>query len=313
MRPEPPEHHRTENKRDRRDSPEVEGHFPMYPEPGLADKAVPIPLHQVVNRVELQIDVILLWYDLRIPEDGRQEKPELQEYGDDLAQILEENDHGRGQPGKTEDQDERAEKIIDNLQPINVRGVAVNKVHDKNEGNEKEMNEKGGEYLDDGEDADAEDHLLDDEGVMRHGVHAVVHAVVEKVPDDHPGNVPENIGEILYRLGFEADLKDEPEDEYIGKRQYEGPDDAEIGAEVDGLEVPFGQFIDDVPAGKEFRHKIEKHPDTLHVPPVNSEWRIELCMVSQFPRQNNGFLRDMASLSTVRHLQPFHKEMLNPS
>lgn len=236
----------------------------MLPEPDLVNEAVPVPLHEVVNRVQPDKPVVLRRDDVWVPENGGHVESDLEEHRYDLAEVLEEYDHRRGQPREPQHEYDHGEEVVDELQGVYVRIMAVREKHEEDEQDEEEVYDQAGEDLDDREDADAEDHLLYDEGVLDDGACPVVDAVAEEEKECHPRDEPEYVRVVVHRLGFEADLEDEPEDEDVDCGEDKGPDDAEVGTEVYRLEVPFGQFVYDIPAGKKFRQEIGKHSEAMH-------------------------------------------------
>ena len=71
---------------------------------------------------------------------------------------------------------------------------------------------------------------------------AAVEAFAEEKPGYYAAEHPEHKGDITCRLGFEAHLEYYPEDCNIDRGMNEGPENAEIGAEILAAEVLLGQL-----------------------------------------------------------------------
>ena len=125
---------------------------------------------------------------------------------------------------------------------------AVGEEHDKNDSNEEGVQHESGEDLDDGEHADAEIDLLEEEAVFQDRVGAAVETFAEEKPGDYAAEHPEHEWDITGRSGFEAHLENDPEDKHIDGGMNEGPENTEIGAEVLAAEVLFCQLQDHVAA-----------------------------------------------------------------
>ncbi len=147
---------------------------------------------------------------------------------------------------------------------MEVEPETVIKEHGQDQGDEEEMDDHGGKDFDDWQDANAESHFLDDEGVLGNGAGAVVDAVAKEKPGEHAADQPENVGVTGHRLRVEANLEDKPEYAGHGQRKKEGPDDAEIRSQITGGEVPFGQLEYDFLFFGKFPDKEEKHSDAVH-------------------------------------------------
>lgn len=264
MRPQPAKHYCPGHQGATGDPPEPESHAPVLPEPHSVDKALPVSLDDVEGRIELEQEVVGRGEYFQVPENRREIKTHLQDDGDQRAQILEENNYRRGDPGDTDQQDNGAEKVVENLDHMDIKAVAIGKEHDEDEIDEKTVNNKSREDLDEREDADAEGDLLDDKCITDNGTGAVGDAVVKEKPGEHAADQPEYVGVACYRLGVEADLEDKPEDRRHGEGEKKGPEDTEVGTEVAGLEIPPGQLDDDILLFGKFLEEGEKHPDAVH-------------------------------------------------
>jgi len=265
MRTQPPEHHRPDYQRSSSDYPKYTGHPPVFPEPHLVYETLPVPLDDVEDRVELQQEMVGRRKNLHVPEDWCQVETHLKKDGNEGTQVSEKDHHRRGDPGNSNQQNNGAKQIVWNLNHINIKTETVRNKHNEYEQDEKKVNDQGRENLDNGKDADTESDLLNYEGVLHDGTGAVVDTVTEEEPGEYAADQPEDIGIICYRLGLKPDLKDKPEYSCHGQGKQKGPHYAEVGAQVTGFKVTFGQLDDDVPAREEFGNKNEKHPDALHV------------------------------------------------
>lgn len=98
MGAQPVEDNRSPDKDNGGDSPVVKRVNRVLPEPRLVDKTVSIPLDQVIDRIQLDEKMVSLGNHADPPKDRRQPKTELQAHGNDLPDILEKDNHGRGQP-----------------------------------------------------------------------------------------------------------------------------------------------------------------------------------------------------------------------
>ena len=170
MRPQPPENHRPEDKDAAGHGPEIEGeHVMALPEPDLVDEALPIPLHQVIDRIELDQVRILSGKHLGRPEDRGDPEGELEHHGDQLPHVTEKDHQRGGEPGEAEQKDDGGEEVVEDLEVVEVRRISVEDGHDEYGDNEEAVDHEGREDLDDGEHADAEDHLLQEETVFDDG------------------------------------------------------------------------------------------------------------------------------------------------
>ena len=264
MRSQSAEHHRADHQCETGNNPEDTGHPPVFQEPHFEYEALAVPLDDVEGRVELEQEMIGRRKPFEIPEDRGEVESHLEGDGYQGAKILEEDHHRRGNPGDADQQDDGAEQVVENLNHVDVEAKPIDQKHCADKNKEKTVNYQCGNDLDDGEDADAEGDLLDDEGVLDDGIGTVVDAITDEKPGEHAADKPEDVGMASHRLGVETDLENEPE--YPGQSQGEekGPEDAQIGAQITGFEVTFGQFVDDVLAGEKFREEREKHLDALH-------------------------------------------------
>ena len=167
MRPQPPEDDCPEDKGDAGDDPEIGGQFVVpLPEPDVVDEALPVAFDNVVDRVELDHVEILGGEDLGGPEDRRHPEEKLDHHADDLPHVAEEDDDRGGDPGETQQEDDGAEKVVEDLEAVEGDRPAVDEKHAENDADEKRVEHQGGEDLDDGEHADAEVDLLEQKGVF---------------------------------------------------------------------------------------------------------------------------------------------------
>lgn len=95
------------------------------PEPGVVDEALPVPFHQVVDRVQLHQIEVLRREHLGGPEDGGDPEGELECHGDDLSHVAEEQDNRGGEPGEAEQEDDGGEQIVQNLYGVKGKGQGV--------------------------------------------------------------------------------------------------------------------------------------------------------------------------------------------
>lgn len=161
MRPEPSENHCSQNEDAAGNNPVVKGqHVVLLPEPDLVDEAFPVALHQVIDRVELDQVRVFGREDLGRPEDGGEPESELEDHGHQLSHIAQEDDQGGGEPGEPQQQHYCSEEVVEHLEVVKIGGIAVENGHDEDDGDEEAVDHEGREDLDDGEHADAEDHLL---------------------------------------------------------------------------------------------------------------------------------------------------------
>ena len=91
-----------------------------------------------------------------------------------------------------------------------------------------------------------------------------VETFAEEEPGDDAAEHPEDKGDIPGRLGFEADLEHHPEDGNVDRRVNEGPEDAEVGAEVFAAEILLGQLQYHPAALEEIPGKKEKNTEIIH-------------------------------------------------
>jgi hypothetical protein len=133
---------------------------------------------------------------------------------------------------------------------MNGDGRFVDEKHYEDDADKKSVEHQGGEYLYNRQHTDAEIDFFQEIGVFDDGVSSAVETLTEEEPGDDTGKHPENKRDISGRLGFEANLKNKPEDEDVDGRMNEGPEYAEIRAEILAPEIPVGQLNDHLPSGK---------------------------------------------------------------
>jgi len=142
--------------------------------------------------------------------------------------------------------------------------LAVGQKHDKDDADEEGVEDERGKYFDNRQHADAEVDLLEEKGVVENRTGGAVEAFAEKEPGDNAAEHPEDKGDVTGRLGFEADLKYHPEDGNVDRRVNEGPEDAEIGAEIFAAEILFGQLQDHPATLEEIFGKKQKNTEIIH-------------------------------------------------
>ena len=256
VRPEPPEDHCAGYEYASGDDPEVGGQLVMtLPEPDMVDEALPVPLDYVVDGVELDHVQILYREDLCRPEYRGHPEEELQHHVDYLPHVAEEDDDGRGYPGEPEEQNYGAEQVVEDLDAVERDGRAVNQEHGEDHEYEEGVENERREYLDDREHPDAEVDLLEEKGVFEDRAGGAPEALAEEEPGDDAAEHPENERNISGGPGFEADLEHYPEDCHVYRRVDEGPENAEIGAEVLAAEILFRQLQYHPPALQQIFYK----------------------------------------------------------
>lgn len=229
MGPEPPENNRPQYKDNAGYCPEVQGeHVMALPEPGLVDETFPVAFHQVIDRIELDQVGVLVRQDLCRPEDGGDPEGKLQEHGDKLAHVPEEDHQGRCQPRKAKQQNYCGEEIVKHLEAVQGNGKPIEKDHGEHHHDKKQMDHQGREDLDDGEHTDAESDLLQEKTVVDNGCGGTLQAFTEKEPGDDAAQHPEDKRVVGLWLGFETHLKNEPENQDINGRVNKSPQYAQI-------------------------------------------------------------------------------------
>ena len=104
-----------------------------------------------------------------------------------------------------------------------------------------------------------EHDLLYQEAVAIYGACGRQDGIIEEKPGEHAADEPQDKREIVHGHGAEAYLEDKPENADCNGRLDEGPQDAQIGADIPLLQVLFGQapqkaFI--LPDGFDKIHKV---------------------------------------------------------
>jgi len=95
MRPQPFEYDSADDEDGTGEQPVVEGqHVVPLPEPDMIDEALPVPLDNVVDRIELDHVEILHRQDLGRPENRRHPEEKLQDHADDLPHVAKEQNDG---------------------------------------------------------------------------------------------------------------------------------------------------------------------------------------------------------------------------
>jgi hypothetical protein len=131
------------------------------------------------------------------------------------------------------------------LKIVDSRVVTVKCKDQKHHPNEKDVDDKHRNNLDDRQDADPKNHFFDKETVFDDRIASPGKSVGKEEPGDDTGHEPENKGEVLHRLRLEADLEDEPENKDSDQGMNEGPQEPEIGAKVAGAKIRLGQIEND--------------------------------------------------------------------
>lgn len=265
MRPQPPEHHRAEEEEEQREAPEIDGELVvLLPEPGLVDEAFPVAFDDVVDRVQLDQVHGPGGEPLRRPEDRRHPEGELEDHVDDLAGVPQEQGERRGEPGEPQKEHDGAEEVVEHLEIIERRGIAVDHEHQEDDDDEEKVDDHRREDLHQRQHPHAEDHLLHQEGVLHDAPGGARQTVGEEEPGDDPGQHPENKGKVVHGLGFEPYLEHEPENGDIDGRVDERPEDAQVRTEIFLPEVPFGQLDDDMPVAQQLPEEVDELPEVLH-------------------------------------------------
>lgn len=132
----------------------------MLKEPGIAINRISEAIHDVGHGIELDDPPVLVGHDLDVPEDWRSPLKELQEDGYDLQKVSEEHHYCTGCVADGEHQNKLAANIVDQLEPVNIRIIAVYAGDDHHYSNEKEMYEHCSDDLDNGQNADLEEHFF---------------------------------------------------------------------------------------------------------------------------------------------------------
>ena len=266
MRAEPSENNGAADEDDAGDGPEVGGQLIVpLPEPDVVDEAFAVAFDDVVDGVEFDHVEVFGGEHFGGPEDGGHPEEELDDHGDDLSHVAEEDDDRRGQPGEAEEEDDRTEEIVDHLEAVEGDRPAVDQEHGEDDDDEKSVQDEGGEDLDNGEHADAEVDLFEEKGIFHDGTGGAVETFTEEKPGDYAAEHPENKGDIAGGLGFEADLEDDPEDGNVDSRVNEGPENAKVGAEIFAAEILLRQFEDHPPPLEEIFDEKEENAEIVHV------------------------------------------------
>ena len=140
---------------DRADNQDGTGHQPvvggqsvvLLPEPDMVNEALPVPLHKVVDRVELDHVEVLDGEYLGGPEDWGHPEEELDHHPHDLPHVAEEEDHRGGDPGDAEKEDDGGEEVVEDLQAVDGERHAVDEEHDEDDADEEGVQHQGGEDL----------------------------------------------------------------------------------------------------------------------------------------------------------------------
>jgi len=141
--------------------PVIEGkHVVPLPEPDMVNKALPVPLDQIVDGVELDHVEILHRQNLGRPEDGGHPEEKLQHHADNRSHVAKKQDDRRGYPGEAEEQHDGGEEVVENLDTVNGEGSPVHHEHDKDNDDEEGVEHKRREDLHYGEHTDAEVYLF---------------------------------------------------------------------------------------------------------------------------------------------------------
>lgn len=83
----------TQDKQGKCDTPVVEGHRHIFPEPLVVDHTVTVPLDNVHHGVELDNPVVLFRDHFHRPKDWCQPKSELNQHRNKLSHISEKDNH----------------------------------------------------------------------------------------------------------------------------------------------------------------------------------------------------------------------------
>lgn len=239
----------------------------MFPEPDLLDQAVPVPLDNVDHRIELEVRKILCRHQIDRPEDRGPPEEKLQPHGNQLPHVAEEDDHRRGEPGKTGKKHEAGSEVVGQLDDVQGDGRPLDDEHGEDHAQEEEMDDQRGKEPHQRQDADTEGHLLDDEGVVQDRPGGAGKGVVKEEPGDDPRCQPEHIRNVLHRLALEDKGEDEPEDGDVDRRVHERPEHAEIGAEILALEVAAGHLHNELAPGDQLGDERGEHTEVVHCTP----------------------------------------------
>ena len=90
----PSEKKRSQDKDNRGKRPEIQGEFPVLPEPDIMDKGVAISLGNIVCRVKLYPGSILLRHHRYRPENWSKPEPELEQNTHELAEVPQKDNKG---------------------------------------------------------------------------------------------------------------------------------------------------------------------------------------------------------------------------
>lgn len=243
----------------------------MLPEPDPVDQAVAVAFHDVHHRIELEIGLQRRRQQFDRPEDGCPPEHELQRHRHQLTHIAQKDDHRRGQPGKTEQQDQRSGKVVWKLYTVNRDGGPVYDEHDENHGQEEKVDHKSRDKFDQRQDADAEGHLLHQEAVLQYRPRGRGKRIAEEKPGDDPRRQPEHVGHIVHRLALEGEGEHEPEDGDVHRRVHEGPQHAEIRAQVLVPEIAPRHLGNDLPARDQLGNERSKYSQIVHMS-RNLQW-----------------------------------------
>ena len=74
--------------------PEAEVRITEFPEPAMIDEAFSIAGNDVVHRVQLENPPVCFRYHLEAPKDGCAPEAELNQHGNQLADVFEKDDEG---------------------------------------------------------------------------------------------------------------------------------------------------------------------------------------------------------------------------
>lgn len=236
----------------------------MGPEGDAVEEAIPVALGDVEDRVEAEVDAILTGDEFDVPEDWGQPEAKIEQDLGDRRDVADEDADRRQQPAEAEEEEEQGQGIVGNLQPEEGgRNTAQpDDRHDNEE--EDEVEEEGGADLDDGENGDAELHLLDQEGVVADDVGTGADGIGEEIVGGHPGEEVSDKGDIAARLDFEAEAENPPHDQHHRQRFEEGPEQAEKGTGIAVLEVPAGEVVDLGPFIVDLLDKMRSFAEQTH-------------------------------------------------
>jgi len=104
------------------------------------------------------------------------------------------------------------------------------------------MDNQRREELDHRKKTDSKNNFFDEKAVVYDTIGSAGETICKVEPGKHPYNQPEDKRKIINRLGFEAYLKDKPEDSNGGGGLYKGPQDPQCISHIPLFEIIFGQF-----------------------------------------------------------------------